>query len=194
MTDVAFSLENKLLIATPAMGDPRFQRSVILVCAHDEKGAMGIVVNRAKQTGLMLSDLLEQVGVEGKPRVADTPVLAGGPVDIDRGFVLHSADYKREDSTLAISDTLALTSTHDVLKALVTDEAPERAVLAIGYAGWGAGQLEAEMADSAWIVCEPDDQANLDSLVFGEELGSKWSGALSELGIDPAMLGRGGSA
>ena len=184
----AFSLENKLLLATPAMRDPRFRQAVIYVCSHDTDGAMGIVVNRPKRVGgtpLHLTDLLEQIGVNGAPRVADTAVLEGGPVDVECGFVLHSPDYGKPETTLPISDHMALTSTRDVLDALVTEDAPERAVLAIGYAGWGEGQIEAEIAGNAWIVCDPDDA---ESLVFNPDHAGKWAQALGQMGIDPAML------
>ena len=197
--DDTLNLENTFLVATPAMQDPRFRQSVIYMCAHDEGGAMGIVVNKAKRGALggaiHLSDMLEQVGVEGRPHVADTPVLEGGPVDIERGFVLHTGEYQTPEATLPISDTLMLTSTREVLDALVTDKAPARAVLAIGYAGWGEGQIEEELAQNAWIVCRPEDPGVLDDLVFGEGLDAKWSDALAVLGIEPSQLAAmGGSA
>ena len=197
--DDTLNLENSFLVATPAMQDPRFRQSVIYMCAHDEGGAMGIVVNKAKRGALggaiHLSDMLEQVGVEGQPNVADTPVLEGGPVDMERGFVLHTGEYQTPEATLPISDTLMLTSTREVLDALVTDKAPARAVLAIGYAGWGEGQIEEELAQSAWIVCRPEDPETLDKLVFGEGLDAKWTDALAVLGIEPSQLAAmGGSA
>ena len=193
------NLENSFLIATPAMQDPRFRNAVIYMCAHDAGGAMGIVVNKPKRGPLggplSLSDLLEDVGVEGEPKVADIPVLDGGPVDINRGFVIHTGEYQTPEGTMPISDTLMLTSTRDVLDALVTERAPARAVMAIGYAGWGEGQIEDEIAANAWIVCAPDDPAVHDRLVFGEGLSDKWSEALGVVGIDPAHLSAfGGSA
>lgn len=187
-SDGKLSLENKLLVATPAMLDPRFRQAVIYMCVHDAEGAMGIVINRPKRVGpapLRLTDLLEHIGVDGAPKVADAAVLDGGPVDMERGFVLHSPDYGRPESTLPISDGLALTSTRDVLHALVTDAAPARAILAIGYAGWGGGQVEAEIAENAWIVCEPE---NAEALVFASNHAEKWREALAGMGIDPAML------
>ena len=181
------SYAGQYLIATPSLGDSRFRRSVIYLCSHDRSGAMGLVVNRAK-LGLQISDLLEHVGVSGEVRVADSAVLDGGPVDIDRGFVLHSPDWSRPP-TLKISDATALTSTRDVMESLVADDAPARAVLAVGYAGWGAGQLEAEIADNAWLVCAGDS-----ALVFGDDLSGKWAEALSRIGVRPEQLGIGGSA
>lgn len=176
------SYSGQYLIATPAMGDPRFRQTVIFLCAHDASGAMGLIINRGKQD-LVISDLLDHVGVNGDVRVADAPVLDGGPVDIDRGFVLHSADWFREDSSMKVSDTLGLTSTKDVLEALVTESAPERAMLAVGYAGWGPGQLEAEIADNAWLLVGGDD-----GLVFADDLDGKWVAALARIGISPEQL------
>ncbi len=180
------SFQGQLLLATPDMGDPRFRFTVIYVVSHDQRGAMGIIINKGK-SGLHISDMLDQIGIEGDVKVADTPVLNGGPVDIDRGFVLHSADYFKKDTSLKISDTLSLTSTKDVLEALVSDDAPERAMLAVGYAGWGRGQLEKEIMDNAWLVIEADED-----LVFSNDLDGKWASALGEMGIDPSALSHGG--
>ena len=188
-TDSYASYAGQYLIATPSLGDPRFAGTVVLLCSHDASGAMGIVINRQKQN-LSISDLLDHVGVEGEVRVADSAVLEGGPVDIDRGFVLHSPDWFTTKNSKRVSPQIGMTSTKDVLQALVTDKAPERAVLAIGYAGWGAGQLEAEIADNAWLVCGGDE-----SLVFGEDLDGKWAEALARIGVRPEQLSAmGGSA
>lgn len=182
----AQSYRGKMLLATPDMGDPRFRFAVVYIISHDRSGAMGIIINKRKAE-LNISDLLDQIGIDGRVRVADTPVLSGGPVDIDRGFVLHSADYFKPETSLKLSDTLSLTSTKDVLEALVSDDAPERAVLAVGYAGWGAGQLEDELADNAWLVVEADE-----ALIFADDLDGKWATALCEMGIDPSALAHGG--
>ena len=188
-TDSYASYAGQYLIATPSLGDPRFAGTVVLLCSHDASGAMGIVINRQKQN-LSISDMLDHVGVEGEVRVADSAVLEGGPVDIDRGFVLHSPDWFTTKNSKRVSPQIGMTSTKDVLQALVTDKAPERAVLAIGYAGWGAGQLEAEIADNAWLVCGGDE-----SLVFGEDLDGKWAEALARIGVRPEQLSAmGGSA
>ena len=194
MTDShEMKLTGRLLIATPDMGDPRFRSAVIYICSHDRSGAMGIIINKQMVKGggaLSLSDMLNNIGIEGDVKVADTPVLEGGPVDIDRGFVLHSADYFKIDSSLKLSDTLSLTSTKDVLEVLVKNEAPEKAMLAVGYSGWGAGQIERELQDNAWIVADADE-----ALIFDTDLNSKWNKALASLGIKPEMLSRtGGSA
>lgn len=180
------SYKGRLLLATPDMGDPRFRFAVIYVVSHDRSGAMGIIINKGK-SGLLISDLLDQIGIDGIVRVADTPVLNGGPVDIDRGFVLHSADYFKPETSLKISETLSLTSTKDVLEALVSDSAPERAMLAVGYAGWGAGQLENEIMDNAWLVTDADED-----LIFSIDLDGKWATALGEMGIDPSALSHSG--
>jgi len=172
------SFRNSFLIATPDMSDPRFRFAVIYVVSHDESGAMGIIVNKGK-TGLIISDLLDQIGITGDVRVADSPVLEGGPVDIDRGFVLHSSDYFRADTSLKCSDTLSLTSTKDVLESLVSDHHPKNALLAIGYAGWSPGQLEGEIANNFWLVADADD-----ALIFSEDLDGKWASALTENGIE----------
>ena len=186
-------LAGRLLIATPQMGDPRFKDAVIYICSHDRSGAMGIVINKQviKSGGaLQLSHMLSNIGIEGDVQVADTPVLEGGPVDIDRGFVLHSADYFKRETSLKLSDTLSLTSTKDVLEALVKDEAPKKAMLAVGYSGWGAGQIESEVQQNAWIIADADE-----ALIFDTDLDSKWVKALASLGIKPEMLSRiGGSA
>jgi putative transcriptional regulator len=128
--------------------------------------------------------------VEGTPRVADAPVLDGGPVDIDRGFVLHSADWFRDEQTLKVSETLGLSTTKEALEALVGEDAPDRAMLAVGYAGWGPGQLEAEIADNAWLVADGDE-----ALVFGDDMDAKWTDALARIGVRPEQLSAfGGSA
>jgi len=185
--DITDSYKGKLLLATPNMGDPRFRFAVIYIVSHDSKGAMGIIINK-KKSNLHISDLLNQIGIEGDVQVADAPVLNGGPVDIDRGFVLHSADYFAPDTSMKISDTLSLTTTKDVLEALVSaDEAPKRAMLAIGYAGWGAGQLENEIMDNAWLLLEGDED-----LIFSDKLESKWTMALHDIGIDPSALSSNG--
>jgi len=180
------SLRNSFLLATPSMRDSRFRFAVIYMVSHDKSGAIGIIVNKGKP-GLFISDLLDKVGISGTVQVADTPVLNGGPVDIDRGFVLHSSDYFKPESSLIISDTLSLTSTKDVLESLVSEDHPKQAMLAVGYAGWGPGQLEQEIAQNSWLVTDADED-----LVFSEDLDGKWATALSEMGIDPSCLSQDG--
>lgn len=150
---------------------------------------MGLIINKSKGE-IVISDLLEQVGIDGIVKVADTPVLDGGPVDIDRGFVLHTADYYNAGTSLRLTETLALTSTKDVLEALTTSEAPDMAVLAVGYSGWGGGQLEQEITANAWMVTDAKE-----SLIFEIGLDDKWAKALSYLGVTPDMLSHfGGTA
>ncbi|MGJ8564619.1 MAG: YqgE/AlgH family protein [Alphaproteobacteria bacterium] len=176
------NLTGKFLIALPGMGDPRFKQAVIYVCFHDQSGAMGIMIN--KQNGpFMLSNMLKNVGIEGQVTVADTPVLKGGPVDWDRGFVLHSPDYVGDENSLEISDTLRLTWSHDILEALVSDAGPERAILSVGYSGWDEGQLEHELQENAWLTVEADE-----ALIFDAEMDTKWDRAIRKLGITPDRL------
>jgi len=180
------SFQNSFLIATPDMGDPRFQFAVIYIVSHDRSGAMGIIINKDK-SGLLISDLLDQVGIEGDVRVADTAVLTGGPVDIDRGFVLHSSDYFKAGTSLKISDTMSLTSTKDILESLVAENHPENAMLAVGYAGWGPGQLENEISQNSWLVTDANDD-----LIFSSDLSGKWATVLTDMGIEPSSLSQSG--
>jgi len=181
MEDIT-NLTGKFLCALPGMSDPRFEKSVIYICSHTGDGAMGLIVNKSKND-LIISELLDDIGIEGSARIADQPVLDGGPVDIDRGFVLHTADYYNKDTSLRISETLALTSTRDILDALTSPEAPDLAVLAVGYSGWGGGQLEREIAQNAWMVIDAKE-----SLIFEDGLDGKWAKALSFIGVTPDML------
>lgn len=176
-------LSGRLLIAMPGIGDPRFERSVVFLCAHDEEHAIGLAINRPLD-GLTLESLFEKIGVD-RPirRVADEAVLMGGPVERERGFVLHTDDYLCDGVSMPVKDGLALTTTKDVLQALTGEAAPRRALLALGYAGWGPGQLEREVRESAWLVCDADE-----TLLFGVDHDHKWAHALEKLGISPAML------
>jgi len=175
-------LTGKILIATPAIGDPRFSRALVFVCTHSHDHAMGLVVNKT-MGALRLPDLLEQLDIAPGVSSPDRPVLNGGPVERDRGFVLHSNDYCCEEATLAINDSVAMTATKDVLKAIASPEAPRQSVLALGYTGWGAGQLDSEIISNAWLTCEPTDE-----LLFGLELKSKWTTALASIGVSPEKL------
>lgn len=175
-------LTGKLLIAMPSIGDSRFSRSVVLVCAHEPEYAMGIVLNKPIDD-LTLPQLLSQLGIEQDIKIPDSAVLNGGPVGTDRGFVVHTDDFHCEGATLAINHDFCLTATRDALVAIASDEAPRESVMALGYSGWGAGQLENEIADNAWIVSEP-----IPDLVFGPGHDSKWTTALKLIGIDAARL------
>lgn len=175
-------LTGKLLVAMPGIGDPRFARSVILICAHSQDYTMGLVLNKPIDD-LTLPELLEQLGIEQSIKLPDTYVLNGGPVGTDRGFVVHSTDYYSEGATVEVNESLSMTATHDVLKALASDGAPELAAMTLGYAGWGPGQLEHELGEHAWLVADPHDE-----IVFGEAHSKKWEQTLGLLGIDPARL------
>jgi putative transcriptional regulator len=175
-------LEGKLLIAMPSMLDERFAQTVIYMCAHSAKGAMGIVINKPIP-GLSFCDLMKQLEIETTSSVSDFPVLYGGPVETGRGFVLHSDDYESPDSTLPVSEDISLTATLDILRAMADGKGPRRALFALGYAGWGPGQVETEFQGNGWLHCEADP-----TLVFATEPEVKWRAALGRLGIDPLGL------
>jgi putative transcriptional regulator len=175
------SLSGQLLVAMPQMADPRFARTVVYLCAHSAEGAMGLVVNRLIDS-LSFASLLAQLGVEVEGAPADMPVHFGGPVESSRGFVLHTSDYQ-QDSTLVIDDDIALTATVDVLRAIARGTGPRRRVLALGYAGWAPGQLDAEIQANGWLLVPAD----LD-LVFGLDNDSKWQQAIAKIGIDLSLL------
>ncbi len=175
------TLTGQVLIAMPAMADQRFAQSVIYVCAHTEEGAMGIVLNRPLDAP-SFSDLLQQLGVDPVPPARSIRLCQGGPVDNARGFVLHTADWTG-DGSLRVDDTMALTASLDILKAIASGGGPARGVLALGYAGWGPGQLDAEIQQNAWLSAPADL-----SLVFDEAHETKWRRALASLKIDPLLL------
>ena len=175
-------LEGKLLIALPGMSDPRFERSVIFMCAHSlDSGAMGLCIN--KPIGLDFRELIEKLDIEVTPQTPDFPVLYGGPLDTGRGFVLHSTDYERDESTLPICEDVSLTATLDILRAIAKGRGPKHSVFALGYAGWGAGQIEEEIRANSWVHCDADTE-----LVFGEDANGKWAAAMTKLGIDISGL------
>ena len=175
-------LTGKLLIALPGIGDARFSRSVILVCAHSPEFAMGIVLNKP-MAHLRLPQLFEQLDVPIEADVPDTFVLDGGPVSSDRGFVLHTDDVYNEGASLPVEGDICMTATRDILHAMGSTHPPRRSVLALGYSGWGAGQLETELAENAWLVCDLDPE-----LIFSSAHERKWRHALGRLGIDSARL------
>ena len=175
-------LSGQLLIAMPGISDPRFERSLILICAHDANHAMGIALNRPVE-GLTVPDLLERLEIKTTADMEDDLVLMGGPVEVERGFVLHTDDYHAEYS-LDVEGGLTLTTTREVLEAMGShNRHPRRAILALGYAGWGAGQLEREIRENVWLTVDADE-----ALVFDDEYETKWSRALSKLGIDAQFL------
>ncbi len=181
-------LDGQLLIAMPSMTDPRFHRAVIYMCAHSAEGAMGIVINH-RAPNITLPKLLEQLEIipegarPGAIRVSSMAVHMGGPVETSRGFVLHSSDYFTQDSTLPIHEGVCLTATIDILKAIAKGSGPDRAILALGYAGWAPGQLEHEIQTNGWLNCPADPE-----IVFDSDLEGKYGRALDSLGIDPSHL------
>jgi putative transcriptional regulator len=174
-------MTGQLLVAMPGMQDPRFAKSVIYMCAHNAEGAMGLVINRAFDS-LSFPDLLEQLGIEASSPIRTSNVHFGGPVETQRGFVLHSPDYMR-DGTLLVTGGVALTATVDILRAIASGGGPKRHLLALGYAGWGAGQLDSEIRGNGWLHVASDDD-----LLFDWDLDSKWDRAMAKIGIDPRML------
>jgi putative transcriptional regulator len=188
---VAESLENsaqglnftgQMLIAMPGMMDPRFAHSTVLLCAHSEDGAMGLIVNKT-MGGMKFSDMLEQLSIDESADSRKMPLHFGGPVEGGRGFVLHSAEYRSDISTLPVSDLFAMTATLDILEDMAVGGGPDQALMALGYSGWGPGQLESEIAENGWLVCD----ASLE-LVFQPDNDTKWEAALNSLGIDPLTL------
>lgn len=181
MSDDNAFLASQLLIALPALGDSDFARSVTLICQHDGEGAMGVMVNRASE--YTLGEVLAQMGIDGGDEALHAQVvLAGGPVHPERGFVLHSGD-RQWDSTLAIADDLAVTTSRDVLEAIAGGEGPAHAIVALGCAGWGAGQLEQELIDNSWLNAPADLE-----LLFALPLEARWQAAAGRIGVDLARL------
>ncbi len=182
-------LDGQLLIAMPGIGDQRFDHSVIYLCAHSESGAMGIIVNK-RLPEMSFAELLARLAIiESKERALmpeaarEIPVQYGGPVEPARGFVLHSPDYQSSDATLPIDEQFALTATIDILRAIAGGAGPQRALLALGYSGWGPGQLDNEIQNNGWLNCQADDE-----LVFGHDFENKYAAALQRIGVDPSKL------
>ncbi|HWV54583.1 YqgE/AlgH family protein [Pseudorhodoplanes sp.] len=181
-------LDGQMLIASPSMSDDRFAKTLIYICAHSSEGAMGIIVNQPA-SNIKFPDLLVQLNVvpdgeaiQVSTNYDDVMVMKGGPVETGRGFVLHSADFFIENSTLPIDEGICLTATIDILKAIATGEGPSSAILALGYAGWAPGQLEQEIQSNGWLHCAADAD-----LIFGEPA-QKYEKAMRKLGIAPGML------
>lgn len=175
-------LSGRLLVAMPGMGDPRFESAVILICAHSEDGAMGIIINKPAPE-LNFSGLLDHLKIPRSPQGRDIKVHFGGPVERGRGFVLHSPDYPKTDTSMAIKGGLIMTATLDILEALAQGEGPDSVLLALGYAGWGPGQLEQELTRNDWLVTDGGPE-----LIFNADHKGKWSAALKTLGVDPLVL------
>ncbi|MEE8506333.1 MAG: YqgE/AlgH family protein [Kiloniellales bacterium] len=176
-------LTGQLLIAMPSMRDSRFARTVVYICAHNAEGAMGLVINRLVGSATF-PDLLSQLGIETETVAEEIRVHFGGPVESGRGFVLHSGDYSHE-STLQVAEQVALTATVDILQDIAAGQGPQMSLLALGYAGWGPGQLDAEIQANGWLHVAPDE-----SLVFDDDLDTKWDRAIAKLGFDVSLLSR----
>jgi len=182
-------LDGQLLIAMPGMADKRFARSVVYICAHSRDGAMGIVINKLANE-VNFRDLLVQLDIVQAQNEPDLPggvdnirVHRGGPVETGRGFVLHSNDFIIENATLAIDDGICLTATLEILRAISDGRGPDRALLALGYAGWGPGQLEFEIQANGWLNSQADR-----GILFDDDIDGKYDRALAKIGISPAML------
>ena len=182
-------LDGQLLVAMPAMTDKRFARSVIYLCAHSAEGAMGLIINQ-EAPHISFVELLEQLKIVTDDKMgklgfnlAEMPVHVGGPVETGRGFVLHSSDYVSADSTMRIGESFCLTATVEILKAMANRKGPKRSILALGYAGWSAGQLEREIQANGWLNCPADAD-----LVFDTDLEDKYDSALSRIGVNKAHL------
>ncbi len=188
-TEPMTDLTGQLLIAMPGMPDPRFEHSLIYLCAHSADGAMGLIVNKPSMD-MTFATLIDQLPIENTGNLSGINVHFGGPVELGRGFVLHSPDYESDMTTLHVDDGFAMTATLDVLESIANGSGPTKSLIVLGYAGWGPGQLEGEIAANGWLLCD----ANSD-LVFDTEDTSKWEAALASMGISPlALSSEGGRA
>jgi putative transcriptional regulator len=175
-------LLGKLLIALPGMPDPRFEKSVIFMCTHNDRGAVGLIVNKPLE-GLTFRELVEKLDVHVTANTPDPPVLFGGPVGSGQGFVLHTSEYAANDATLRVTPDISLTTSVDVLRAIAEGHGPQKALFALGYAGWGPGQIESELGTNGWIHCDPDK-----TILFDLTHEAKWRAALAKLGADISGL------
>jgi len=182
MTTHALDLTGKLLVAMPGMSDPRFSHAVIYIAAHSADGAMGLIVNKPAR-GMSLADVLDHLSDEKVSDASALGVHIGGPVETERGFVLHSDDYQSAMQTLGVADGFALTATLDILEDIAAGKGPGKAQLMLGYAGWGPDQLETELGMNGWLTCDADM-----SLVFDLADRDKWAAAVKSLGVDPTGL------
>ena len=177
------SLTGRLLVAMPGIDDDRFRHAVILICAHDDEHALGLRLDQPAP-GVSLAEVLEKLDTPAADAARDRSVLIGGPVERERGFVLHTDDYTAGEHSLHVGCGVALTATREVLEAIAGHgDPPRRSTLALGYAGWGPGQLERELRENVWLTCEPDE-----TLIFGTDHAHKWSNALAKIGVDASLL------
>jgi putative transcriptional regulator len=182
MPSDTLDLTGKLLVAMPGMGDPRFAHAVIYMAEHSDKGAMGLMVNKTAR-GVSLSDVMEHLAQDADAHATDLQVRIGGPVETERGFVLHTEDYQSAMQTMAIADGVSLTATLDILEDIAAGKGPKKAMLMLGYAGWGPGQLEGEIVQNGWLTCDANAR-----LLFDLPDKGKWAAALQSIGIDPLGL------
>lgn len=182
MVEIASNLVGRLLISMPDMSDPRFAQSVVYICAHSEEGAMGLIVNKP-QPKVRFGDLLKQLDIPQLDDSRDIRVHFGGPVEVTRGFVLHTADYNSGIGTLEVAEGIGMTATLDVLEDIAHGKGPVTSMLALGYSGWGPGQLESEIAENGWLTGEARND-----ILFGRANEHKWNAALKVMGINPLLL------
>lgn len=192
--DAPASLQGRLLIAMPGLDDPNFDHGVVYICQHDDESAMGIVLNQPIK-GLTLGHMIDELSIEATETARlGEPIFSGGPVQTERGFVLHSLDYFIDDVTLpmdlepdfsALSKGIGLTISRDILSDMAQGKGPSQALIALGYAGWGPGQLEAEIRDNAWLIAPSASE-----IIFDRDVSTKWNKALKKLGISPEHLTR----
>lgn len=178
----SLDLTGRALIAMPGMGDPRFVSSLVFICAYSDRGAMGLIVNKLVP-GMFLTELLDQLSIVSGPDTARAPLHFGGPVEGGRGFVLHSRDYTSDLSTLVVNDDFAMTATLDILEDMAKGQGPQQSLMALGYSGWGPGQLEDEIVQNGWLTCDINP-----NLVFECSNDKKWGAALESIGVSPLML------
>nr|WP_319248383.1 YqgE/AlgH family protein [uncultured Celeribacter sp.] len=177
-----YDLTGKLLIAMPGIGDPRFENAVVFVCAHSDEGAMGLTINKASQE-ISVRDVFEQLEIHPSTHMQPLQVHLGGPVELGRGFVLHSSDYVADHASMEVDERFAMTASRDILRDMAQGDGPVARLLCLGYTGWGPGQLENEIAENGWLTCDASPE-----LVFGTPDGGKWEAALLSLGVSPALL------
>lgn len=182
VSEKVMDLTGKLLVAMPHMGDPRFSSAVIFICSHSKSGAMGLTINKPSER-YSFSDLLKQLKIEVHAHTPNLPVNIGGPVEAGRGFVLHSPEYDAGEGTLKIGLDYGMTASFEVLEELSNGEGPNKGILALGYSGWGPGQIEDEIAMNGWLVSEATSD-----LIFGSDNNNKWRNALKSMGVDPIHL------
>lgn len=175
-------LLGKLLVALPGMPDPRFEKSVILMCAHSDQGAMGIIVNKPFE-GLSFRELVERLDVKVTADTPDPPILFGGPVGTGQGFVLHSSEFGNGEATMPVTSEISLTATIEILRAIAEGRGPQKALFALGYAGWGPGQIENELMSNGWIPCDVQKD-----ILFDLDCALKWQAALGSIGADISGL------